>query len=116
GLTVGCARCHNHKFDPIPQTDYYAMRAVFEGVRHGERPIKGADDRVRAKQLVQRSERLREIDAQLAGFEPIARPANVDTSRLRVSVDPRWNVERFAPVAARRVRFTIEKTTDAEPC
>jgi hypothetical protein len=29
GLTVGCARCHNHKFDPIPQKDYYRMQAVF---------------------------------------------------------------------------------------
>src|SRR5262249_30576730 len=38
GLTIGCARCHNHKFDPIPQTDYYAMQALFAGVQHGERP------------------------------------------------------------------------------
>ncbi|NBV22606.1 MAG: DUF1553 domain-containing protein [Proteobacteria bacterium] len=30
GLTVGCAQCHNHKHDPIPQADYYRMRAVFE--------------------------------------------------------------------------------------
>jgi hypothetical protein len=29
GLTVGCARCHDHKFDPIPQKDYYRMVAVF---------------------------------------------------------------------------------------
>jgi len=29
GLTVGCARCHDHKFDPIPQKDYYRMQAVF---------------------------------------------------------------------------------------
>ncbi len=29
GVTVGCARCHNHKFDPIPQKDYYRMQAVF---------------------------------------------------------------------------------------
>lgn len=29
GLTVQCARCHSHKFDPIPQTDYYRMQAVF---------------------------------------------------------------------------------------
>lgn len=29
GLTVQCARCHNHKFDPIPQKDYYRMQAVF---------------------------------------------------------------------------------------
>lgn len=28
GLTVGCAQCHNHRYDPIPQTDYYRMRAI----------------------------------------------------------------------------------------
>ncbi|MGV3774558.1 MAG: DUF1553 domain-containing protein, partial [Verrucomicrobiales bacterium] len=39
GSTVHCARCHDHKFDPIPQEDYYAMKAVFEGVRHGESPV-----------------------------------------------------------------------------
>ncbi|HYI96745.1 MAG TPA: DUF1553 domain-containing protein [Bryobacteraceae bacterium] len=32
GLTVNCARCHDHKFDPIPQKDYYRLKAVFEGV------------------------------------------------------------------------------------
>lgn len=30
GLTVDCARCHNHRYDPIPQRDYYALRAIFE--------------------------------------------------------------------------------------
>jgi len=30
GLTVGCAQCHNHRYDPIPQTDYYRFRAIFE--------------------------------------------------------------------------------------
>ncbi|MBG86745.1 MAG: multidrug transporter [Verrucomicrobiales bacterium] len=30
GVTVGCAKCHDHMYDPIPQQDYYAMRAVFE--------------------------------------------------------------------------------------
>lgn len=30
GLTVGCAECHNHRYDPILQTDYYALRAIFE--------------------------------------------------------------------------------------
>ena len=33
GLTIGCARCHDHKFDPIPQTDYYALQAFFAGAR-----------------------------------------------------------------------------------
>ena len=39
GLTLGCARCHNHKFDPISQTDYYALQAVLAGVNHGERSL-----------------------------------------------------------------------------
>jgi mono/diheme cytochrome c family protein len=39
GLTVNCARCHSHKFDPIPQEEYYRIKSVFEGVKHGERPI-----------------------------------------------------------------------------
>lgn len=36
--TVHCARCHNHKFDPIPQADYYALQAVFAGVDRIDRP------------------------------------------------------------------------------
>jgi len=39
GLTAGCAKCHDHKFDPIPQRDYYRLSAVFAGVRHGERDL-----------------------------------------------------------------------------
>ena len=35
--TVHCARCHDHKFDPIPQTDYYALQAVFSGVERADR-------------------------------------------------------------------------------
>ncbi len=34
GVTVNCARCHDHKFDPIPQTDYYRLKAALDGVRH----------------------------------------------------------------------------------
>ncbi len=35
--TVQCARCHDHKFDPVPQTDYYALQAVFAGVERAHR-------------------------------------------------------------------------------
>jgi len=37
-LTVHCARCHDHKFDPIPQEDYYRLQAVFAGVERADRP------------------------------------------------------------------------------
>ncbi len=39
GLTVGCARCHNHKFDPIPQKDYYRIQSVFFSTRGVEHPL-----------------------------------------------------------------------------
>lgn len=32
GVSVACARCHDHKFDPIPQTDYYALAGIFRGM------------------------------------------------------------------------------------
>src|SRR5262249_27861779 len=38
-LTVHCARCHDHKFDPIPKRDYYRLQAVFAGVDRGERLV-----------------------------------------------------------------------------
>jgi hypothetical protein len=39
GLTVNCARCHDHKFDPVRQTEYYQLAAALAGVRHGEREL-----------------------------------------------------------------------------
>ena len=33
GLTIGCARCHDHKFDPIPTADYYAMAGIFKSTK-----------------------------------------------------------------------------------
>lgn len=39
GLTLGCARCHDHKFDPIPTRDYYRMQAVFARTAFARRPL-----------------------------------------------------------------------------
>ncbi|WP_437222185.1 DUF1553 domain-containing protein [Planctomicrobium sp. SH661] len=53
GLTVGCARCHNHKFDPITQTDYYALQAIFAGVNHGDLALPLPPAQLEQVQLVQ---------------------------------------------------------------
>ena len=83
-VTLHCARCHEHKFDPISQRDYYRMQAVFAGVARGDRdydadPATGKD---RARWLAVRKRleagepltsldavEQRQIKAGLAAFE-----------------------------------------------
>ena len=48
GLSVGCARCHDHKFDPLPQEDYYRLLACFRNVRPYEIPKEELDSPVLA--------------------------------------------------------------------
>jgi hypothetical protein len=43
GLTVACARCHDHKYDPIPTKDYYALAGVFANIEAKEYPLASAD-------------------------------------------------------------------------
>jgi hypothetical protein len=73
GLTVGCARCHDHKFDPIPQTDYYAVKAVFEGVKHGDREILPPDNEERLKKVAAVRAELAPMQRRIAELQPTAR-------------------------------------------
>ena len=107
GLTVGCARCHNHKFDPIRQTDYYAMQAIFAGVQHGDRQMPLSEDR--QQQLVMLNKRVVQLEHQL-------RPFIKDAGGRRPAVNPRGNDELFDATDARFVRFTIETAGGAQPC
>ena len=114
GVTVGCARCHAHKFDPITQLDYYRLKAAFAGVQHGERELKQGNTVERAKQVEAMRGELATVEAALAKMEPQADPGA--TEPRRVAVNPRLNVERFAPVKAKFVRMVIFATNSAEPC
>jgi hypothetical protein len=49
GLTVACARCHDHKFDPIPTKDYYGLMGVFASTMRSERPMFEVDPAVEAR-------------------------------------------------------------------
>ncbi len=49
GLSLNCARCHDHKFDPIPTTDYYALYGIFDSTRY---PFAGSEENHRPFDLV----------------------------------------------------------------
>ncbi|MFO1053670.1 MAG: DUF1553 domain-containing protein [Planctomycetota bacterium] len=101
GATVGCARCHDHKFDPITQRDFYGLAAVFAGVRHGERPLRDANHD--ASRVARRAA----IEAELTAL----------ASRADAPVDATLSIDTFAPRIARSVRMTITATNDgAQPC
>jgi hypothetical protein len=114
GMTVGCARCHDHKFDPIPQTDYYALKAIFEGVQHGERDLQSPTSPERAQTLAKFQAERSELDKQLLQHEPLAQPGN--STPVRKPVVAASNVDRIAPVEAQYVRFTALASSSAEPC
>jgi hypothetical protein len=121
GLTAGCAKCHDHKFDPISQHDYYALKAVFSGVQHGSRDISTDRPGVQQKRDSIRGE-LAQVEQRVRGIESQSLPlANVNATAdpnavKRPRVSPAFNVDRFAPVSARFVRFTIRATNSTEPC
>ncbi len=118
GMTVGCARCHNHKFDPIPQKDYYAMQAVFAGVNHGERALGEGVAASRRGELAAVQEELREREAELDRLRTLAAStrSTEGPQPLRPPVQPGLNFEEFAPVLAKAVRFVILRTNSSEPC
>ena len=102
GLSIGCARCHDHQFDPITAQDYYAFQSFFAGVRYGDRKY---DDPAAADQYQQVFKQLQPIEKKLSALVKLA--GNGDQ---RAPVSAWGNIEKFKPVVATKVRFTIRAT------
>lgn len=111
GLSVGCARCHDHKFDPISAKDYYAMQALIAGVAYGDRDLNTPEAKATRAETQKLKAEISKIDTRLAMFVPLAK-----SGVTRPRVDARENRDRFTPVKAKRVRFTIRETNNLEPC
>ncbi len=99
GLTVGCARCHDHKFDPIPQRDYYRMQAIF--VPAEKTRVFLQYDPARGYDLGEnmRHAKLREIGDQL---EAILRPYQKKISDEKLAKLPAMVRDAYATDEAKR--------------
>ena len=114
GLTVNCARCHDHKFDPISQADYHRIQAAFAGVEHAERELATAEEKAhrRAAEEPLRRE-LKEILAQMSDLKAktarlVEQQRDTIAARYKPPVEPRGTEETFNPIEARFVRMNVE--------
>jgi len=104
GLTVNCARCHDHKFDPIPQRDYYRFKAALEGVWQ---PVVDNDLKADGTFLLtsaearEREARIRRIEARIAkaeaglraAFRAARRALPAPVSHIDPSLAARWSFD-----------------------
>lgn len=103
GLSVNCARCHDHKFDPISQRDYYALQAMIAGVEYGDREMHSPETEGSRREEARLKAKALEIDRQLSRFVPLARVNQATNAPSSAKL----NQARFASLSAKYVRFTI---------
>ncbi|MCO6455257.1 MAG: DUF1553 domain-containing protein [Pirellulaceae bacterium] len=86
GLTFNCGRCHDHKFDPIQQAEYYRLTAAIGGVNHGEREVPSPEAREQLlavrRELGQLAESIRRLE------QPARRQVLEDRQAGRASAPP----------------------------
>jgi hypothetical protein len=121
GLTVNCARCHDHKFDPILQADYYRFQSVFAGVEHAERALATTAEIERHRAVEEPlREQVKSIDERFAALkgqgEALVKQRREEIARqYKPPVDSRGTEEVFDPTQARFIRMTIEDSTKNSP-
>lgn len=101
GLTVQCARCHDHKFDPVRTEEYYRLSAAVAGVRHGERDVNAPAQRLAyEKAQAEANKRLDALHAELAAFEKPFREKLLAERKKTGKIEPlagavaRWDFTR----------------------
>jgi hypothetical protein len=109
GLTVGCARCHDHKFDPISQADYYRLQSFFAAAQPKEIDIASPEERAAHAQ------RMEEVNAQLAPLrQQVANLEAPHRARLMAAKKARLEPMYRAALAVDAAKRTPEQKKLAE--
>lgn len=115
GLTVGCAQCHTHKYDPITHTDYYSFMALLNNADEPDLRIQSTDMVKRREELTAQIEKL---TAELAGQFPPAegegdeaerRQANLKTKRAEWLAAARKEAAPWQPLSATKLESNLPK-------
>ncbi|MGE3777563.1 MAG: DUF1549 domain-containing protein [Pirellulaceae bacterium] len=115
GMTIGCARCHDHKFDPITQEDYYGLYATFSAIRHGSVPLAtSAAQAERTARLEPLQKSRAELEKSLADLDAAIlkrgreQQTAYEATWHRPPVDRTGTEDRFEPVMVKYVRLVCE--------
>ncbi len=128
GLTLGCVRCHDHKFDPFPQTDYYALAGIFRSTKTMENfkklakwyeiPLDTAEDRQKiADHDAKLKKQKAEIAAEVANAnEQLKKKATTDGVKnftLPKEPEPQYSAEARAKL--KTLREALAKLEEVAP-
>jgi hypothetical protein len=108
GLTVACARCHDHKFDPITTEDYYGLAGVFASVRQVARPLVPAD---RAAAILEARGKLTALSAErdkLLAQQPVPDDARQKADELAAEIDA---LKATTPDIESPLAYTVEEAS-----
>jgi hypothetical protein len=118
-LTVNCARCHDHKFDPIPSKDFYRLTAVYSGVTFGTRKV-ASEEELKAYDVKSKPvrDRLSAVNRKIADIEdPVRARLLLDRYKAfdkqranearRIPLNPVWNRNSFPATNAKHLRMAI---------
>jgi Protein of unknown function (DUF1553)/Protein of unknown function (DUF1549)/Planctomycete cytochrome C len=111
GLTIGCARCHDHKFDPLSMSDYYALTGVFGSCTSGPEVLQDRDKQTYTNELKRRTDAINQF---LEGVEERGRERLVSSAARYMmastkpeNTDPKA-AQGYDPIAAARWRQALD--------